>query len=119
MIVDVHGNPIEGLSDVLTIKNKTWQEQCAHEIHEAQGRSPLSESDIMGHIKRYSDGIFNHLANCPVRCEMRVRIPGTPVYQSIVGNTIKAGAHGGATTAIRQFKGPIFVEAVMFEAKKV
>ena len=77
----------------------------------------MSESDILGHVKRHSDGVFDHLINCPVRCELRVRLPGTNKFHPIIGNTIKSGQ--GETTCIRVLKGPIFIEAIMFEAKKV
>tara|TARA_R110000737_G_scaffold107231_1_gene139931 strand:- start:346 stop:693 length:348 start_codon:yes stop_codon:yes gene_type:complete len=115
MIVDSNGYSIDGQGSKLLVMGRSWQEQCAKEIHASA--SNASEADILGHIKRYSDGIIDHLANCPVTIELRVRVPGASQFQSIARHTISAGKD--AATAIRNMRHPIFIESFMLEGKKV
>lgn len=115
MIVDMQGNPIDGQASKLIVNARSWQEQAASEIYNSS--KSLSEGEILGHIKRYSDGIINHLMDCPVHMEMRVRVPGVPQYQPMVSTVIRPGQE--EATAVRQMRTPIFVEAVMFEGKKI
>ena len=101
-------------SSVPIVGKKSWQQMAAHEIKEGGTKS---EAEIVGVIRKYSDGIIKHLAEIPVLVEVKAKIPGLSTYQPMLSNVIKAGED--RALAVNNLRQGTFFEDILMEARRV